>query len=274
MQDESQVTVGIPFYAGTNIRQFQAAVDSILSQTLLPDKIHLIQDGKIGQELHLVVEAYKTALSERIEHIVIEQNLGLAHALNVSILQTTTGFYARMDSDDISLPNRLLMQCEFLKANPDIGIVGGWAWEFSSENPAMDFLKKMPTKHSDLAQMLHYRSPFIHPSVMFRVRDFAVMGLYNSSYRIEEDAELWARAFKKGIRFANIPEPLLYYRASGVIKRRSSWAATRNWALAKFSVNTLSPKLNALKVGSILFRVLPDSIKTWGYKNLRTPSKH
>ncbi len=262
------ITVGIPFYGGTEPRHFADAIGSIQNQTYEPKKIHLIQDGPVSEKIEKVVRENKKK-DKKIEHIKLSEKKGLSYALNRSILQSETSFYARMDADDISHPERLEKQIKFFDSNPEIEILGTWAREFSSDPEEEDtFLKEVPTEQKEMENILHYRSPFIHPSVMFRRRVFAKIGLYPDREQVE-DLCLWSQAFKKGTRTANIAEPLLYFRFQGVVARRSSIGRIRREAKMRFGYSTFSPKLNALKVSSLMVRILPEKIQEWVYSELR-----
>lgn len=267
----NDVTVGIPFYKGSNVKHFRIAVDSILSQTLIPKEIHLIQDGSVPQELKEAVNEY-TVKYPHIKHILIVKNMGLAHALNISILNSSSKYYARMDSDDIAHPERLSKQVNFLEKNADIDILGTWAFVFENEFPNQNCsIRMMPVTNKKIHELFHYQNPLMHPSVIFRVNVFAKTGLYNMEFISECDLELWARALKLGVGISNLSEPLLYYRNTGVIARRS--AALGQQIKARYRYNTLSLKLNILKFLSLLFRLLPQSWQMWGYKVFKQERK-
>ena len=266
--EASDITVGIPFYSGSEPRHFIDAVESIQEQTCAPKKIHLVQDGPVPEKMEEVVRR-KEQEEARIEHLHLGEKKGLSYALNYSILKSETPFYARMDADDISHPERFEKQVRFFNANPEVEILGTWALEFSSNPKEEDtFLKKVPTEQKEMEDVLHYRSPFIHPSVMFRRRVFAKIGLYPDQERVE-DLCLWSRAFKRGTRTANIAEPLLYFRFQGVVGRRSSFDRIGREARMRFGYGTLSPTLNVLKISSLLVRTLPERIQEWVYSELR-----
>jgi glycosyltransferase involved in cell wall biosynthesis len=263
----ADVTVGIPFYEGSNLAHFCIAIDSILSQDLPAKEIHLIQDGAVPKDLEEVVCKY-TANYCYIKHLLIPQNMGLAHALNVSILNSSSKYYARMDSDDIADPKRLSKQVDFLEKNPNIDILGTWALVFEGELLMENTLIRiMPVETKQIRELFHYQNPLIHPSVIFRRNVFAKIGFYNIDFRSECDLELWARALKLQVGISNIPEPLLYYRNTGVIARRA--AALGQQIKARYRYNTLSLKLNILKIMSLLFRLLPCQIQIWGYKKFK-----
>ncbi|MHC5914064.1 MAG: glycosyltransferase [Nostoc sp.] len=267
---QPSITVGIPFYQGSNIAHFRAAIDSILWQSLPAKEIHLIQDGSVSKTLEEIVKEY-TETYPHIKHLLISQNMGLAHALNISILNSSSEYYARMDSDDIAHPERLSKQIDFLESNLDIDILGTWAFLFEDEFPTGNCsIRIMPVCNQEIHALFHYQNPLIHPSVMFRSSVFAKIGLYNIEFRSECDLELWARALKLRVGISNLSEPLLYYRNTGVISRRS--AALGQQIKARYQYNTLSLKLNILKVMSLLFRILPYKMQVWGYKKFKKES--
>jgi len=265
----TDVTVGIPFYAGAKADHFRLAIDSILSQSLRPYEIHLIQDGPISNDLSALVTSYATSY-DYVKHLLIPENSGLSYALNMSILYTSTPYYARMDADDISHPTRLEKQVTFLLENPAIDILGTWILEFKHDPTHEEcFLRKLPTDPIQIRSTFHYRNPLAHPSVMFRRDVFAKIGLYNTKFTSEEDLELWARALSMGVGITNLPEALLYYRMTGVINRRSEFGKVLQQVIARYKYNTWSPKLNLLKILAILFRLAPYRVREWGYRNLR-----
>ncbi|SNS43509.1 Glycosyl transferase family 2 [Anaerovirgula multivorans] len=265
------ITVGIPFYKNSKKNELKLAIDSILNQTLLPYEIHLIQDGPVTKEIEEVVRYYVNTLKEvKIKHILIPQNVGLAQALNISILATNTCYYARMDADDISHPERFKKQYDFLEVNRNVHILGTWEVLFQDElNYTKGFLKKVPTTEKEIHNFFHYRSPFVHASVMFRTIIFSKIGLYNISTKKIEDYELWARVLKNKVGVANIPETLYFMRYTEAMERRFGFDAFLKRLKIQYSYNTPSPKLNLLKIASLVFFLLPNSIKRWGYNNLR-----
>lgn len=263
----ASVTVGIPFFSGTIIDQFRATVDSIVSQSVKPDEIHLIQDGPVSEDLINFVKYY-TESFPNIKHLIIEKNSGLAYAINFSVLNSSSEYYARMDSDDIAHPQRLEKQIAFLVAHPNVDILGTWALEFEKDPfNEKSFIRKLPTEQAEIESMFHYRNPFVHATVMFRRSMFAKIGLYNVNF-LDEDLELWSRAFQKRIQTANLPEVLLYYRFSGSIQRRSERVLYH--AKARYQFNTWSLKLNILKILSLLLKLMPYGMQEWAYKNLRS----
>ena len=268
-QPGAGVTVGIPFFSATLADQFRLSVDSILCQTLQPDVVHLIQDGPVSDDVSALAEGY-CASHPNVERIVIPAWRGLPYALNVSILRTWTPYYARMDADDISHPDRLRRQVSFLEEHPHTDILGTWVMEFA-QDPFREqgFLKRLPTEPGQIEAFFHYRNPLAHPSVMFRRSVFARIGLYDCEFATDQDLALWARALKMRVGIANLPEVLLFHRAAALANKRSGIRRVYRQARARFSYNTWSPTLNLLKVSALLFRLLPEPVRVWGYRRLR-----
>ena len=262
------ITIGIPFYKKTNPLHLKAAIESIVNQTLEPKLIHLIQDGPINQNLKEIVQYYNKRHSNM--KILKLPKKGLPYALNQSILSSDTKYYGRMDSDDIAFKGRIEKQIKFLEKNDKVDILGAWAVEFEDENELEKGMVIKRTEDPDkIREYFHYMNPLIHPSVIFRLDVFKKIGLYNEKFYTDQDLELWSRALKKNVGISNIQEPLLYFRTDGRHNRRSKYSAILRQILARYSYNTISVKLNILKISAILFRLMPSCIKEWGYKNLR-----
>jgi len=214
------ITVGIPFHSGIKPVYFQRAVDSILEQTALPREILLIQDGPVGRELS-ELSTYYQASDERVVSLVIPQNMGLAYALNLSILSSHTTYYARMDADDIAVPNRLELQMDFALQNPEIDVIGGFAQDIDVNGSSIR-QRRVPTTHQQILRLL-WANPFIHSSVMFRRQAILDVGLYSQNLRKRQDYDLWFRCAKSRLQFANIPKTLIYYRFTPETLCRNNW---------------------------------------------------
>ncbi len=265
---KNSITVGIPFYKKTNVKYFEMAIKSVVDQTLTPDKIHLIQDGEVSQELVEIINKYKNKYS--IIEIMRLPKKGLPYALNQSIKKSNTEYYARMDSDDISVKNRLECQLNYLQKNINLQILGTWAYEFENDyKNEFLYINKTPIEKAEIERYFHYRNPLVHPSVMFRTTVFNKIGYYNEEMYTDQDLELWSRALKNKVNISNVDKPLLYLRTEGRLIRRSQLSAIKRQIKIRYSYNTCSFKLNVLKLAAIILRILPNSISGWCYRNLR-----
>lgn len=262
------ITVGIPFYHKTTLEELALSINSILKQTFLPYEIHLIQDGPISKELANLVVDYLSR-NDFIKHIKLDKS-NLSTALNNSIKLTKTKYYARMDSDDISMVDRLEVQYDFLEKNKYIDILGSWAIEFDADiDDVNNFVKKVPDKNSEIINFFHYRNPLIHPTVMFRTDVFNIIGYYNENFNTDQDLELWGRSINAKVGINNIQKPLLYHRVSGIHNRRTRVQAIRNQILARRLIPAKRLKFKVLKFLAICFRFMPKQIIKYSYKKLR-----
>jgi len=183
------------------------AIESILNQTYKNFEFIIIDDGSTDESLE-VIKKYK-AEDDRIV-LISRENKGLPYSLNEGISMAKGEYIARMDADDISLPDRLMEQVHYMVSNPGIGICGTWA-EVFGDGISFSILKH-PEKHCELFPKLLFSVCFVHPSVMFRTS--IIMGQsdrYNEEYVCAQDYELWLKLIKK-TEFGNIPKVLLKYR--------------------------------------------------------------
>jgi len=203
---EGLVSVVLPVYNGE--KYLTEAINSILCQTYSYFELVVIIDGSKDNSL-AVAESFQDA---RIKIFVNEVNLGLVGALNRGLDNCNGEFIARMDQDDISLPDRLSKQVYFLERNADIDIVGSMARSFGFENS----IRETPRTDQEIKIQLYFQNPFCHPSVLMRASIFENKDKrYSPDFKDIEDWALWHDLSLHGHKMANIPEVLLKYRISG-----------------------------------------------------------
>lgn len=184
----------------------KAAIDSIINQSFKNWELIIIDDASTDA----TVECVKLFTDIRIILFRNKINLGISSSVNKGLSIARGTYIARMDADDISLPNRLDTQINYLKKYPNIGLVGSWAKLISSDGKVFG-IKKFPELDKQLKKMFHYMNPIIHPTVMFRKDLISLTGLYNQGLEGAEDYDLWLR-FAKVTKLANIPMSLIKYR--------------------------------------------------------------
>ena len=198
----------MPAYNGQ--KYLKEAIDSILNQSFKDFEFLIIDDGSTDDSKNIIV-AYSDS---RIQLIENEQNLGVAASLNKAIEEAKGTYICRMDADDIALPDRLVRQVEYLRANPIVSMCGSWVQAFGE----LDTVFKYPEDHEAICVALFFYPCFCHPAVMWRKNDFIEHGLwYQEDPPTAEDYDLWARASLK-LKLANIPEILLKYRIDMGVK--------------------------------------------------------
>lgn len=179
------------------------SIESILDQSFRDFEFIIVNDASTDRSLE-IIESYP---DERIVVISNDENIGLTRSLNKALYAARGEYVARMDADDISLPERLERQVSFLDDHPEIGFCGTQVQYHGAKNPGYYPMDYESIKVSALSS-----NPFAHPTVVFRRELFLKSGLtYDEDFRYAQDYELWSRALftTRGI---NLPERLLIYR--------------------------------------------------------------
>lgn len=178
------------------------AVESILNQTFGDFEFIIVNDGSTDNTMK-IIKGYQDS---RIKSIDKRYNSGLADSLNIGIQNSGGNFIARMDADDYSEKERLEIQVEFLENNPDVDLVGTWAYLIDLNSNTKKECKP-PITDKDIKKYMQKDSPFIHSSVMFRRHVVEKVGYYNLVKGME-DYDLWIR-MAKYYKVANIPKFLV-----------------------------------------------------------------
>lgn len=237
------------------------SVESILNQTYSNFHYYLIFDGPVKPD----VEQYITTIKDdRITLFKLDINKGLAVALNtllrVVLKNPEYRYIARMDADDISMLERFEIQRIFLIKNPTIACLGSWYKEIDEDGFTIS-QKKLPVTNDEIVRFFYRRSPFAHPSVMFRLGMIRKTGLYPENTFKLEDYALWSYIIKDGFKVANIPLYLLNFRRDrNFYKRRSGIVFGINYIKTRFLINKNLKVPLYIYVYSILvglFRMLP-----------------
>lgn len=191
------------------------AVNSILQQTYRDFELIIINDGSTDATEALI---QPLLVDQRIRYISRE-NKGLIATLNEGIALARADYIARMDADDIAMPERLAKQLAFLMSQPNIAVVGS-AYLVINEQGLPISVRTPPKRHLTIAPLFWFGSPFAHPAVMINRKLLGEQLYYDADYPHAEDFELWIR-LARNFKLANMPEVLLHYRESaGSISRR------------------------------------------------------
>jgi glycosyltransferase involved in cell wall biosynthesis len=208
------------------------AIQSLLRQTLLPNDIVIVIDGPVTPRLNATLRNYKN--NKSISIIRLSKNQGLGNALNVGIKHAKNELIARMDADDIAVPNRFELQIAEFKKNPALDILGGHIAEFTDTPDEISAYRKVPVTHDDIKKFSRRRSPFNHPTVMYKKSVIQKLGGYDASAIRIEDYDLWLRALTSGVQCANLDLVLLNYRSTqDAMKRRKTFTSLRNHIKAR-----------------------------------------
>lgn len=205
------------------------ALDSLYAQTCQDFKIILCEDGS-SDETYQVARQY----AESHDNIILlrnERNMGLNYTLNRCLEQADTEYVARMDGDDISLPERFEKEITFLDTHNEYGFVSGQMIHFDEKG---DFLRSKHNGEPTKMDFFHGRA-FCHAPVMVRRKGYLDAGGYSvSKYLLRvEDQHLWLKLYKCGYKGYNIPEPIYKMRDDQSALARRSFVNRRNEAYVK-----------------------------------------
>lgn len=184
------------------------AIDSILNQTFTDFELIVLDDGSTDGS----AEIAKSYNDSRIVYHCNEKNLGLANNLNVGLRMAKGKYIARMDGDDISLPERLQTQFDYLESHPDIDLCSCGLQMFGTEDTV--WVRESNPEAVKITMMFY--SPVLHASSVWRREAFEKHNLYYDQNAFPaEDYDLWARAIFH-CRMVNIPQVLYKYRIHGI----------------------------------------------------------
>lgn len=197
------------------------AMDSIWNQTVPTDDFVLVCDGPLSDELDSVIEDMQQKHSDVLHVIRLEKNGGLGNALNEGIKYCKNELVARMDSDDISRPDRCEKQLKIFNESDGIDICSGTVEEFETSIDKIESRRVLPEKNDEIVIFAKKRNPFNHPCVMYKKTAVEAAGGYQDFYLLE-DYYLWVRMIQNGAVGYNTRRPLLWMRAGkGMHQRRS-----------------------------------------------------
>jgi glycosyltransferase involved in cell wall biosynthesis len=203
-------------------RYLREAVQSILDQSFGDFEFLIINDGSTDDSLEILNEF---AQSDSRIRIVSRANRGLTVTLNEGITLARGEFIARMDADDIALPDRLEKQLTYLQDNPECVLVGSRVLLVDPDGlPIREICNQQSHEDIDYSLMTH-GWPLVHPAVTLRASAVRAIGGYSEKYRTNQDHDLFLRLAEHG-RLANLPDTLLKYRqheksiSMGNVKKR------------------------------------------------------
>ena len=202
----SKISVVMAVYNGQ--KYVREAIESILNQTFRDFEFIIVDDGSIDTTSEILKEYARE--DERIKIITNPKNIGLTKSLNKAIKVAQGKYIARMDADDISLPERLERQIEFMRKNPEVGLLGTAYYEMNLKGEIVGD-KFFPTSDKKLKKILIKYNPFFHASVMIRKEILDKIGLYNENIPKAQDYDLWFRVTRSH-KLANLDEPLMKRR--------------------------------------------------------------
>jgi glycosyltransferase involved in cell wall biosynthesis len=257
-------------WAGDDPEQLrQAYRSSVTGQTRPPSEVVLVQDGPVPDPLAVVLaELEHSPVPTTV--VRIEDNRGLGPALQVGLSACRFEVVARMDSDDISHPERFARQLPLIEAGADI--VGAGLWEFADSTDHLVGRRTPPTSASEIRRVVRFRDPFNHPTVVYRRSAVEAAGGY-PDLALLEDYLLFTRMVEGGAEPANLAEPLVYYRVDeGAYARRGGGSLLRSEVALQRRLRELGitsrwefARNLAVRGG---YRLVPEDVRKLAYRRL------
>lgn len=183
----------------------EESIESILNQSF-EDFEFLIIDDNSEDSSYSIIKSYSIR-DKRVKVFRNQENIGLTGSLNFLIDRALGNYIARIDSDDISLPDRILKQFDFLENHKDIFLVGTGAYNINEKGIILAQPEPV-TAPSEIAKMLPINNCIYHPSIMFRNKNVR----YRGKFTFSQDYDLYLVLLSLGKKLSNIEEPLIKYR--------------------------------------------------------------
>jgi glycosyltransferase involved in cell wall biosynthesis len=243
MTDTPLISVVMPVYNGE--RFLTEAIDSILNQTCRDFEFIIIDDGSTDNTSVILEQHSKK--DKRITWHREDKNEGIVAALNTGLDLACGKYIARMDQDDISLPERLDKQVGYLEEHPEIGLLGGQICFLDQNGYRIPTIVSYPSDDLSIRWTALFYNPFAHPAIIFRrelVTEHALS--YDPEFQKVEDYYLWSQMLRY-TSAANLDDVLLLYRMHPESMSQVNREPQRNLAL-KIAHQNLSEELPGLNI--------------------------
>lgn len=228
-----KVALILPVYGGDELSYFKQAFKSIAQQTHQNIQIFMPIDGPIKSDLEEYI--HQLHLDSKAEVLWHKKNRGLPFVLNSTIKEVTDANYslvARMDADDISYPDRIAKQLQYMNSHPDVDLVGTAMEKIDAEGKSFGQIT-YPTDHEGCLKLFKKRSPIAHGTALFRSSFFEKAGDYPTNTPLAEDLHYWFNGFMAGCRFGNLDETLYSYRVTDSLLERRGGFRRANMLLSR-----------------------------------------
>lgn len=257
-------------YKNDKKEYLKEAIDSVITQTVKPSEIVLIEDGKLPTELEEFIKEYERKCPI-LKVTRLEENVGIGEALKIGLEKCSYDIIAKMDADDISVPNRFEMQLKELEADKNLSVIGGIIEEFIGTKDNVIDKRDVPVEDTEIKEYMKSRCPMNHVATMYRKEDAIKAGGY-VEWLFEEDYYLWIRMFLNGCKFKNIKETLVYvrvdentYQRRGGFQYFKSEARIQNYML-KHKIIKFPRYIYNLIIRFILQVLMPNKLRAFIFK--------
>lgn len=270
MDKDFKFSVLMPIYYKENPDYFKVAIDSIINQTLKPDEIVIVEDGKLTDELDKIIKFYKTQFPDLFNIVSLDNNVGQGEARNAGLKVCKYNYVALMDSDDISAPDRFEKQINYLKEHPQVDVIGSNITEFEGAPENIISRKVVPLSHDEIFHFGKWRSPMNNMTVVYKKDKVLKAGGYNT-FNFGEDYYLFSKMLMNGAKFYNLEECLVNARAGSrmlakrVGVKRILQEIQLFWKFYRMGYINIFELVRNVTL-KFLLRIIPSSLRAWIYK--------
>lgn len=249
---------------------FTAAIQSMLSQTVKTDDFVIVCDGPLTSELEAVLETCVQKNPGLFNIVRLQKNVGIGRATNVGLQHCCHDLVAKMDSDDIALPERCEKQLNMYSQNSELMVLGGYIEEFDRDPETPFAIRCVPESNEEIRAFAKRRQPFNNQTVMYRRSAVNQVGGYRTLRR-SEDYDLYLRMLHHGCQGANLMEVLTKVRVNREARmRRSSWDTLKGcvksrWYAYSIGYSSLLDFLVCV-IGELIITVSPGIMQKFIYK--------
>jgi GT2 family glycosyltransferase len=258
-------------WAGDDPEQLRVAFrSSVQDQTRPPDEVVLVRDGPVPPALAAALDELVGESPVPARVVALPTNVGLGPALDAGLAACTHEIVARMDSDDVSAPERFARQLPLVEQGADL--VGSGLWEFGATVDDVVGQRTPPVDPDEIRRVIRFRDPFNHPTVVYRRSAVRAAGGY-TDLALLEDYLLFTRMVEGGAVPANVPEPLVHYRVGeGAYARRGGRALLRSELALQRRFRELGLTTRREYLRNVVvrggYRLVPEGVRKVAYRRL------
>lgn len=238
-QKQADLSVLMSVYVKEKPEYLRECFESLLEQTVAAKEWVVVEDGPLTKELYAVLDEYQKNYPELIKRVPLQKNMGLGLALKEGVQNCSYEIIARMDTDDICVPNRFERQLREFEIDNKLDICGSHIIEFENNIYNVLSKRKVPLSNDEIIKYQRRRSAYNHMTVMFKKKTVLRAGNYEHAPLMEDDM-LWTRLILAGAKGKNIDDYLVYARTGlAMIERRGGCSYFKKYKASRKKVYQL-----------------------------------
>ena len=229
-----QYSVLMSVYFRENPEEFRASIRSMLDQTVVTNDFVIVCDGPLTEELDKILDTFDRENPEIFQIVRLKENVGIGNAANIGLGYCKNDLVAKMDADDLSVPERCELQLKRFGECPELAVLGGHIQEFSGDPDAPFSVRRVPLTNGEIRAFARRRQPFNNMTVMYRRSAVQAVGGYRD-FRRSEDFDLYLRLLLGGYYAENLDHVLVKARVNeDAFRRRGSWGTLKGCARSRW----------------------------------------